>query len=390
MKVGIESIGFYTPRYFLDLKTLADVRNVDVNKYYQGIGQEKMSVPPPDEDIITMAANAAQQVLKPSDKDNIKTLMLATESGVDQSKAGGIWVHHLLELPAHCRVFELKQACYSGTAGLQMAMAMLRQEPEHKILLIMTDIARYGLNTPGEITQGAGAVAMVLSVDPKIISFNKQSGVYTEDVMDFWRPNYLNEALVDGPASVRIYLRALSESWYEFHSKSKLNFDDFAGFCYHLPFTKMGEKAQIHLAKSSGFKDCSRKNLLEQIQPGLAYNRIIGNVYTASLYLSLISLLEKSNNDLSGEHIGFFSYGSGCVGEFFSGQLSDVYHQQLDKNLHEQLLNNRTEIDYEQYRSFYTYPYPTDASDHVIARNNIGNFRLSRIKNHKRIYENVK
>ena len=39
------------------------------------------------------------------------------------------------------------------------------------------------------------------------------------------------------------------------------------------------------------------------------YNCYVGNIYTGSLYLSLISLLE--NRDLqAGETIGLFSYGS--------------------------------------------------------------------------------
>ncbi len=45
MKVGIEAISFYVPHYYLDLKTLAHARHTDYNKYYIGIGQEKMAVP---------------------------------------------------------------------------------------------------------------------------------------------------------------------------------------------------------------------------------------------------------------------------------------------------------------------------------------------------------
>ena len=40
-KVGIDAIGFYTPRYCLDLATLAAARNIDVNKLYTGLGQKR-------------------------------------------------------------------------------------------------------------------------------------------------------------------------------------------------------------------------------------------------------------------------------------------------------------------------------------------------------------
>jgi len=59
MSVGIDEISFYTSNYYLDLRTLAEVQGTDPEKYYTGIGQEKMGMAAPDEDIVTMAANAA-------------------------------------------------------------------------------------------------------------------------------------------------------------------------------------------------------------------------------------------------------------------------------------------------------------------------------------------
>src|SRR3984957_3169775 len=103
-EVGIEAIGFYSSHYYLDLKTLAEKRGVDVDKFYVGLGQHKMAVPPLGEDIVTMAANAANRVLCDVNKETIEMLFFATESGIDQSKAAGIYVHDLLDLPERCRV----------------------------------------------------------------------------------------------------------------------------------------------------------------------------------------------------------------------------------------------------------------------------------------------
>ena len=123
MSVGIDEISFYTSNYFLDLRTLAEVQQIESDKYYTGIGQEKMSMAAPDEDVVTMAANAAQQVIDRVGVDCISSLLFATETGVDQSKAAGVYVHRLLGLNSNCRVVELKQACYSATAAIQMACA---------------------------------------------------------------------------------------------------------------------------------------------------------------------------------------------------------------------------------------------------------------------------
>lgn len=386
MNIGIESLSFYTSRYYLDLKTLARARTVDVDKYYLGIGQEKMAIPPPGEDVITMSANAACQALKKIDYGKIAGLLFATESGIDQSKAGGIYVHRLLELPKNCRVFELKQACYSGTAGLQLAVAMIARHPEKKILVVAADVARYAMAGSGEATQGAGAVAMIISAEPKLIAIEPEAGYYVEDVMDFWRPNYLQEALVDGKYSIRVYLKALAESWHHYCQVSGRTFSDFYRFCYHLPFTRMAEKAHHHLVKLTGNESLAELTLT-QFRDSLSYNRIIGNSYTASLYLGLASLLEHAAEDLTGKRIGFFSYGSGCMGEFFSGIVQQDYKNYLFTETHRNILNDRTELTYQDYENFYNFVYPTDGGDHKFPEYETGMFRLVGIKEHKRIYE---
>mgnify|MGYP001261472144 CR=1 FL=1 len=58
----------------------------------------------------------------------------------------------------------------------------------------------FGLNSTGESSQGAGAVALLISHNPNLISISNRSGVHTQDVMDFWRPNYTNNAIADDPA----------------------------------------------------------------------------------------------------------------------------------------------------------------------------------------------
>ena len=52
MKIGIDRISFYSSHYFVDLKTIANERGIDADKFYTGIGQEKMAVPSPDEDVL--------------------------------------------------------------------------------------------------------------------------------------------------------------------------------------------------------------------------------------------------------------------------------------------------------------------------------------------------
>ncbi|WP_299179193.1 hydroxymethylglutaryl-CoA synthase [uncultured Neptuniibacter sp.] len=385
MSVGIDEISFYTSNYYLDLRTLAEVQQIDSDKYYQGIGQEKMSMAAPDEDVVTMAANAAQPLIERVGADSISTLMFATETGVDQSKAAGVYVHRLLGLQANCRVVELKQACYSATAAIQMACALVARQPEKKVLVVASDIARYDLDTSGEATQGCGAVAMLISASPRLIEIDPEVGNYTEDVMDFWRPNYRTTALVDGKYSTKIYLKSLKKAWENFVEASSLAFNDFSHFCYHLPFSRMAEKAHKHLAKVNKV-GLSLEQVEQQIEDTLHYNRIIGNSYTASMYIGLTSLLENCKQNLAGNKVGFFSYGSGCVAEFFSGTVVAGYEQCLHTLTHHKMLSERQEVSYEEYLNLYRYPDPRDGEHHDMPSATTGRFRLAAISGHKREY----
>ncbi|MGA1530495.1 MAG: hydroxymethylglutaryl-CoA synthase [Kiritimatiellia bacterium] len=385
---GIDAISFYTSRYFLDLKTLAEARGTDFNKYYTGLGQEKMAIPPPDEDIITMAANAALPIIEENDLEDLELLLFATESGVDQSKAAGLFVHGLLNLPKRCRVVELKEACYGATVGLQMAMGMVQRNPKAKALVIGADIARYELASPGEPTQGCGAVAMLVSANPRILAIDPEAGLFSDDVMDFWRPNYRDQAVVDGKYSTRVYLNALGETWKQYSERSGRGYADLARFCYHLPFTKIAVKAQERLAKINGV-DLSTDEAEILVADGLRYNRITGNSYTASLYVGLNSLLDQCVEDLSGKRIGLYSYGSGCVAEYFSGVVQPGYREHIRAAAHRAMLENRTELTFQQYEDIFNLSFPTDGGDHTFAQYRTGTFRLAGVSQHKRMYERV-
>src|SRR5699024_8214663 len=138
--------------------------------------------------------NAAESILDEDDKKAIDMVIFATETGVDHSKSGAAYVHKLLGLKPGVRSFEVKQACYAATAGIQMAKGHINLHQESSVLVLASDIARYGLNTGGEVTQGACAVAMVISAEPRILSLEEPSTLLTDDIMDFWRPSYSETA----------------------------------------------------------------------------------------------------------------------------------------------------------------------------------------------------
>jgi hypothetical protein len=96
---------------------------VDKDKYVLGLGQEKMAVPPPDEDVVTMGPSAALPIVRADGADNLGLLIFATETGVDQSKAAAILSTACWSCPRPAPV-EMKEACYAATAGLHLCLRM--------------------------------------------------------------------------------------------------------------------------------------------------------------------------------------------------------------------------------------------------------------------------
>ncbi|MFB9769465.1 hydroxymethylglutaryl-CoA synthase [Lactiplantibacillus modestisalitolerans] len=346
MKVGIDKLRFASAHQYVDMVELARARHAAPDKYTIGIGQTQMAVIPPSQDIVTLAANAAAPMLTATDLAAIDLLIVGTESGIDNSKASAIYVAHLLGLSSRCRTIEMKEACYAATAGIQLAQAHVRMHPDKKALVIGADIARYGLNTPGEPTQGGGAMAMLISADPQVLALSTESAVLSQDVMDFWRPLYHTTALVDGKYSSNIYIDYFQDVFQEYLIKTQTPAADLAALVFHLPYTKMGLKALRSVLPQ--VTETQQRDWLRHFEYSRKLNRRVGNLYTGSLYLSLLSLLLTDPNLRPGDQLGLFSYGSGAEGEFYTGTLQPDYQRGLDLGL-PQRLQRRQRVDVTTY-----------------------------------------
>ena len=385
MDIGIDKINFFTSNLYVDMTELAITRNEDPDKYLIGIGQSKMAVIPPTQDIVTMGANAAESMLTDEDKEDIDLVIVGTESGIDNSKSAAAYIADLLGLRDDIRTFEIKQACYGATAALQMAKAQVALNPDSKALIIGADIAKYGLNTPGEVTQGGGAVAMLVSANPKLLSFEGGSTYLSRNIMDFWRPLGHGEALVDGKYSSNVYLDFFNNVYSNYKDKTGFTIDNFEALLFHLPYTKMGLKALREAQKDADAKVSAK--LTHRFEDSRLYNRQVGNLYTGSLYLSLLSLLENNDDLKSGDRLGLFSYGSGAQGEFFAMLLRKDYRKYL-MNTTNEFLQKRTRISVEEYEKIYLRSVHYENNSELDLDMDDAQFILTGIKENQRQYKN--
>ncbi|RFT42002.1 hydroxymethylglutaryl-CoA synthase [Bifidobacteriaceae bacterium N170] len=455
-KIGIDRITFATPNCYLSMKDLAIARGIDPNKFTIGIGQNQQAVPPNHQDIVTLGAQAALPLLPYIDSNRLKMVIVGTESGVDASKSSALYIHKLLNLSTWVRCVEVKEACYGGTAALMMARDYVLAHPGAQVLVIAADIARYGVGTPGEVTQGAGAVAMLVSENPRVLQINDDSVVKSAEIQDFWRPVYQSTALARGKFSTEQYIRMFCDVWKRYSTENACNFNDFEAICFHLPYTKMGLKAlragfeansgaphscdgvlhtndgASHANNDVSITSDTRERLLARYQDSTKYSRRIGNIYTGSLYLGLISLLDydyfrnscdsaidddssESTGDspavscdsssathpnesplhpsplLPGQKIGLFSYGSGAVAEFFSATLVPGWRSALFSNQHIKTLNNRTQLSVSQYEEMFNSAAPYSPQDFASSQENRSGARfvLDSITSQERNYLSI-
>lgn len=402
-RVGLEAIGVAVPRRYIDIVDLAQARGVDPAKFTQGLGAREMAVADPGEDTVVLAATAARRALEAGavDPDELGMLVVGTETGVDHSKPVASFVHGLLDLPRAMRVYDAQHACYGGTAGLMAAVEWIASGAARgrRALVVCADIARYGVQTAGEPTQGAGAVAMVIGEDPAILALDVGiSGAASTHVHDFWRPLGQREAQVDGHYSVACYLDAVATAYRgwrqlaverELVRGAGLPSEQLARICYHVPFCKMAKKA--HLAvRACDLEDAGLPlddergpdSFRTQVEPTLALCARVGNIYTGSLYLGLAGLLERDAAALSRERIGLFSYGSGCTSEFFSGVVGARAAQRIAAARLPEVLAARERItvaEYERIMALAPAAPPDEAPPP-------GGFRFTGVAEHRRQY----
>ncbi len=196
MQVGIDAIQFDVPKIFLPIKDLANARAIEPAKLEIGLGLLNMSLLDVHQDVITLAANAIYKLIEQENiqLEEIARIYVGTESGLDNSKPIASYLVSILENELgkgklkHCDAVDMTFACIGGVDAFHNCLDYIRLNPSKKAIVVTTDNAKYDLNSTGEYTQGAGAIAMLVTSNPRILLINQPVGVSTEGVFDFFKP----------------------------------------------------------------------------------------------------------------------------------------------------------------------------------------------------------
>jgi len=438
MSVGIDDLAIYVPKLYVDYKDFAEARGIDPHKLEYGIGVKKMALVDSNQDPACMAANACLKLMQKNHlhPEDIGRMYVATETGLDESKAMNSFVIGMLEQVygessfEHAGGIECKFACVSGSYALYDNTNWIRADENNgkAAIVIVSDIAKYDIGSAGEYTQGAGAVAMLVKKNPRLLAFDqKVTSTIIKNEYDFYRPCGKETPLVNGNYSNLLYLIQVRKAFDSYKEKAiktgliqlkdgESITDHIDLFSVHLPYRRMGEKALAYLLrhewrylprwnqviKEVGLQETAPKDPRGTIESILAdtefmkadekfrrafmqtsfYNEvferkmassleastIIGNLYTASMYMGFRSLLEfeyKKGTDLESKRVGFGSYGSGSSAMVFTGVIQAEYKEIVcGMNLDEEI-GPRKKISIDEYerlrrneRNFNTYHLP--------------------------------
>ena len=133
---------------------------------------------------------------------------------------------------------------------------------------------------------------------------------------------------------------------------------------------------EIGQSESMDFKDWRKaasksvlyKNFVEsKIEDGEIASGYIGNMYTASIFMSLISLLYSSHEkdkNISGNNVGFLSYGSGSKSKIFEGKIAKDWQSKISGLDVFKKLDQRKLIDFETYEKLHNGSLKKPISNH--------------------------
>ncbi|MDH3254960.1 MAG: hydroxymethylglutaryl-CoA synthase [Acidobacteriota bacterium] len=352
---GIASIGLHFPPLAMSVEELAQLRGEDPKKYTLGLGCKEMSLCPPDYGVVELATKAAQRAIRRwgGDRTRLGMLAVGTETAVDMSRPLSAWVADRLGLRGAVRSYEVKHACYGGTLAVKQATEwrMSGAAQGKAALVIAADVALYEQGDPGEPTQGAGAVAMVID-EPNVAAIDSMSYPWSEPEFDFWRPVGTSYPLVDGPLSLECYKRAAENCFKALVAKRNPEeaLSELAAICFHVPFPKMVKKAVFRVGEFFGWSPEKIEELFrDKVNPTMVWNSLCGNAYTASLWISVANALKGL---AIGQRVAAFSYGSGFGAELLTLEagpmaLAGAWEEDIEEDL-----ASRQQVTAAEYETF--------------------------------------
>ncbi|GLJ12432.1 hypothetical protein SUGI_0190820 [Cryptomeria japonica] len=401
--VGILAMEVYFPTTCVQQDALETFDGVSKGKYTIGLGQDCMTFCTDLEDVISMSLTVVTSLLEKYaiDPKQIGRLEVGSETVIDKSKSIKTWLMCIFEKFGNTEIegVDSTNACYGGTAALFNCINWVESNSwdGRYGLVVATDSAVYA-EGPARPTGGAAAIAMLIGPNAPLAIEKNYRGTHMAHAYDFYKPNLASEyPVVDGKLSQNCYLMALDSCYKRFCNRfekgegKEFSLLDADYVAFHSPYNKLVQKSFARLLfndfsrhASSVEKDAQKKlepyaGLSEEesynsrdlekvsqqvakplydtkVQTSTLLPKQVGNMYTASLYAALASIVHNKHSTLEGQRVLMFSYGSGLASTIFSLKIREGQHPFTISNIAEVMdlqskLESRNEFSPEDFVS---------------------------------------
>lgn len=378
-RAGISDMSLYVPSQSISLESILKRRAEEnpsierrLRRAIESTNQVAIRFPTPWQDPVTMAAQAARPLLLDRTvAGGVRYLAVGTETSVDMSKPIAAYTQGVLQrsdvsLPRTLSTFQVQHACAGGTIAMMSVASMLQngaREGESGVV-ICSDVARYQVPSTAEITQGAGAVAMRVELDPRLLELDLSAvGLASSDEDDFFRPIPSITARVKGRYSVDCYNDALDAAFVDHATRrgvtpeAALKETDI--FIVHVPFHRMAVTAMTKLIERRlDVGPAGAAAFLEErhFDEGIEASRTIGNIYSGAAYMALMFALwnryRAEGVGVVGKRVLIASYGSGNTMSVLSATVAPGAPEVLAGWDLQSILDNHEEAPFDRYTTF--------------------------------------
>ncbi len=416
MKIGIDAIAFDIAKIHLPIRTLANERQIDADKLEKGLGLLKMTLPDAHQDVVVFGANALTKLILHNNINlsEIARIYVGTESSIDNSKPIASFLLALMEQKfgdntlSECDAVDFTFACIGGVDALHNCIDFVRLNPTKKAIVVTTDIAKYDLNSTGEYTQGAGALAMLITITPKIMAFENLWATNTKGLFDFFKPLraipksaitgnknndvwfdnleaeisiHKDQPVFDGQYSNQCYIHRTRNAYFSFKklkNSTSVLYNSWENIIMHLPYAFQGRRmlSEIYtldaedkilsgnetaeeyqnLLKETSKSEAYKTFVSEKLQPAELASSLIGNLYTGSVFMGLLSALSyfhDQEKNISNTTFGFLAYGSGSKSKVFEGTIQPDWKNAIKHIALFENLASSQEIDFRSYEKLH-------------------------------------
>ncbi|HKO77553.1 MAG TPA: hydroxymethylglutaryl-CoA synthase, partial [Flavobacterium sp.] len=185
----------------------------------------------------------------------------------------------------------------------------------------------------------------------------------------------------DGQYSNQCYMDRTREAYFSFKKIKETTdnvYQSWKSIVMHLPYAFQGRRmlSEIYALDASTpvlnggenaseyqnkLKEISKSDdyktfVSEKLQPAELASSLIGNLYTGSIFMGLLSTLAHfydNKKEIASEKFGFLAYGSGSKSKVFEGTIQPEWKSAISNVALFETLENSFEIDFETYEKLH-------------------------------------